>query len=118
MQSIVRMMADKYDEENPIDEKAAVYNHGRNKDPLERMLAMKDEQIRELKNDLVKKENQMDKRDKEAREEFSKKEKELREAFEKKDQEWMEKVEELRGQLGKGNNEVYTCTYKDSVILV
>ena len=111
-------MSQKHDEDNPIDEKAAAVSHGGNKDPLERMLAMKDEQIRELKNDLVKKENQMDKRDKDAREEFSKKEKELREAFEKKDQEWMEKVEELRGQLGQGNNEVSTCTYKDSVILV
>ena len=43
------------------------------------MLNMKDQQICELKNDLlVKKENQMDKREKEAREEFSKKEKKLR----------------------------------------
>ena len=48
------------------------------KDPLERMLDMKDEQIRELKNDLA-----------------------------KKDHEWMEKVEELRGQLGKRDDEVY-----------
>ena len=86
------MMSQKHDEDNPIDEKAAAVSHGRNKDPLEQMLAMKDEQIRELKNNLVKKENQM----------------------EKKDQEWMEKVEELRQE----NNEVYTCTYNDSVILV
>ena len=48
-------------------------------------LDTKDEQIRELKNDFV-----------------------------KKDQEWMEKVEELRGQLGKRDDEVY----KNSVILV
>ena len=112
------MMSQENDKDNPIDEKADGGNKPKD-DPLERMLAMKDEQIRELKIDLNKKETQMDKREKEAREEFSKKEKELREAFEKKDQEWMDKVEELRGQLGKGDNEVDTCMYvKDSVILV
>ena len=107
------MMSQEHDKDNPIDKKAAI-NHGGNKlkdDPLERMLAMKNEQISELKNDLAKKETQMDKREKEAREEFSKKEKELREVVLKKDQEWMDTVEELRGQLGKGDNEVDTCMY-------
>ena len=66
-----------YDQDNFNDEKAAV-NHRGNKDPLERMLDMKDEQIRELKND-----------------------------FAKKDQELMEKVEVLRDQLGKRDDEVY-----------
>ena len=90
-------------QDNFNDEKTDV-NYRGNKDPLERMLDMKDEQIRVLRNDLARKENQMDKKDKEAREEFLK---ELRDTLVKKDQEWMEKVEELRGQLGKGDHEVY-----------
>ena len=76
------MMTDKHDEDNIIDEKAAA--HGVNKDPLERILAMKDEQIRELKNDLVKREKEMSKRDRE----------------------WTEKVEELKGQLRNRDDEV------------
>ena len=67
------MTMQKYDEYNFIDrEEKADVNYRGNKDPLERILDMKDEQIRELRNDLA-----------------------------KKDQEWMEKVEEVRGQLGK-----------------
>ena len=51
-------MTDKHDEDNPIDEKASAVqvNHGGNKDMRERMLDMKDEQIRELRNDLAKNE--------------------------------------------------------------
>ena len=56
------MMTDKYDGDNLIDEKAAV-NHGGNKDPMERILAMKDEQIRELKNNLVEVRGQLQNRD-------------------------------------------------------
>ena len=58
----IRMMTDKHDEDNLIGEKAAV-NHGGNKDPMERILAMKDEQIRELKNNLVEVRGQLQNRD-------------------------------------------------------
>lgn len=85
----------------------AAVDHRGKKDPLERMLDMKDEQIRELRNDLAKKEKQMTDRDKETRDELSKRDKELRDTLAKKDQDWMEKVEDLRGELGKRDTEVH-----------
>ena len=110
----IRMMANKYDEENP-NEASADVNH---RSPMERMLAMKDEQIGVLRRDLARKENQMAQREKETREELSKNEKEMRDMLMKKDKEWMDelqrreqnlvdKIEELKGQVAKRDREVY-----------
>ena len=95
-----------FDQDNLSDGTDAVHYRG-NRDPSERMLDMKDEQICELRNDLAKKEKQMTERNKETKDELSKKEMEFRDAFAKKDQDWSEKVEELRGQLGSKDQEVY-----------
>ena len=111
-------MAQEYDEDNLNNDGNAAVNY-RGKDPLERMLDMKESQIRELKNDLAKKANQMAQKDKETREELSKKESELRDIlvkkgqdwmdeFKKRENSWMEKVEDLRSQLGKRATEVHT----------
>ena len=90
------------DEDHPNDGMADVNNRS----PLERMLDMKDEQIRDLKRDLARKEqdlawkeHKMAQREKETSEELSNKEEEMRDRLVKKDKEWMDELQRREQNL-------------------